>query len=276
MSTLHGNICKTQVSKEVIGTLLVDNTNALVGKTAIVSDKSTNILLNTAESPTTAGPQPQSDNMTSKNNLRLQLKSENKSEQYEAMNMMKESKVVSKIEGTDNISDTGSPITVSTTESFVKLLKTTSAKDVKNSVTVFHTNDSFTDDKIEKDNKIRGNVTEDTENVKRGETNGKVELNSVTKVPIGHMGTKSTVKSVNKFDVSGSKPGTVIYDNRHKLIDGSSQERVCITCDIHILRFSLAVVVIDWVFVTIGVVYFCHFVYFRFASLKDQLLLINA
>lgn len=275
MSTWHGNICKTQVSKEVFGTLLKENTNAIVEKTTFGSDKKTNILLNTTESPTAAGLQ-QSNDMASQSNSRLHLKSENKSEQYEAIDMMKNAKVISKIEATDANSKTGLPITVSTTETFVKLVKTTSFKDVKNSLTIFHTNDSFTDDKIEKVKISRENVTENTENFKNGENDRKVQLNSVTKVPIGHMVTKSTAQSVIKFGVSGSKPQTVEFDNRHKLIDASSQERLCITCDIHILRFSLAVVVIDWVFVTIGVVYFCHFVYFRFASLKDQLLLINA
>lgn len=58
--------------------------------------------------------------------------------------------------------------------------------------------------------------------------------------------------------------------------NNTSGPDTCITCDIHILRFSLAVVVIDWLFVLFGAFYFCHFVYYKCASLKDHLLLINA
>lgn len=50
----------------------------------------------------------------------------------------------------------------------------------------------------------------------------------------------------------------------------------CITCDKTILSFSLGVIVVDWLFVLFGALYFCYFVYYRFSSLKDQLLLINA
>ena len=56
----------------------------------------------------------------------------------------------------------------------------------------------------------------------------------------------------------------------------TSQDKQCITCDIHILRFSLAVIIIDWLFVVIGIVYFCNFVINRFSSITSKLLLINA
>ncbi|XP_045173800.2 uncharacterized protein LOC123535273 [Mercenaria mercenaria] len=121
---------------------------------------------------------------------------------------------------------------------------------------------------INGDKNLEGLINDRVSKTGKQSKNGDVSTKSVTDVERSQTKLFDTDIRINKVH------------NEHKyyseFTNSSSQDKLCITCNKDILRFSLAVVVIDWVCVIFGIMYFCHFVYYRFSSIKEHILLINA
>ncbi|XP_045173566.2 uncharacterized protein LOC123535088 [Mercenaria mercenaria] len=133
-----------------------------------------------------------------------------------------------------------------------------------------HGNDKNANDKI---HQTQGNKDEIMKDDTVSKIVTKIKNNNVSTkrtTDVGKSGDQLTIQEIRVNKAHSESVDSSLFSEK------SSQDTLCITCDIHILRFSLAVVVIDWVCVIFGIIYFCHFVYHRFSSIKDQFLLINA
>ncbi|XP_060594206.1 uncharacterized protein LOC132748607 [Ruditapes philippinarum] len=138
-----------------------------------------------------------------------------------------------------------------------------------------------TDPFVEAETVINANGTLDTkpkDNEDNVIVNGvsKPENNSKTSDMSRTIGAEN-IHNTSKFtEMSFMKGKDITKDKENSdIAKAPSVDKHCITCDIHILRFSLAVIVIDWLFVIGGTAYFCNFVYHRFSSITSQILLIN-
>jgi hypothetical protein len=126
------------------------------------------------------------------------------------------------------------------------------------------------------ENETLGKKHKDNEDTVNMNDASKTETNSKTSAMSGIIGVHNKHNS-SKFTKWSFMKGTDIAkdEDNSDIAKAPSVDKHCITCDIHILRFSLAVIVIDWLFVICGTAYFCNFVYHRFSSITSQILLIN-
>jgi hypothetical protein len=138
-----------------------------------------------------------------------------------------------------------------------------------------------TDPFFEAETEINANEMLDTK-PKNNEDNvivngvSKTENNSKTSDMSGNIGAINKHNNSKFTEMSFMKGTDIAKDEENSdIAKAPSVDKHCITCDIHILRFSLAVIVIDWLFVIGGTAYFCNFVYHRFSSITSQILLIN-
>ncbi|KAL4223256.1 hypothetical protein ACF0H5_016728 [Mactra antiquata] len=115
--------------------------------------------------------------------------------------------------------------------------------------------------------------------------NSSLGLNSTNEL-MNETGSETNISNVHHIDnlnrtadidlVSHNKPKERQKSHQYPLVtDGWEfrNNRTCILCDQTLLRFSLAVVIIDWTFVVLGFVYFCCFISRFITSIKSEFLL---
>lgn len=78
--------------------------------------------------------------------------------------------------------------------------------------------------------------------------------------------TEDTMLTDNGENNNGSSRKESVTSDGREFRNNSS----CIVCDLTILRFSLAVVIIDWIFVAFGLIYFCCFIKHFISFLKNE------